>query len=159
MGYHFRFGTLVLWGIGYTFFVDFSSLGIKCGLDHNSLDVDSLPTPPLVRQAQLWMYSMMRCNVIWIWITIATTTTHLWVHTIPAIYAHMSFTIMRDTGSRNQIIPSKMLETKNDDGTNTTNRIMCVQAYWPNWYKYMPFFKLSTKKISPASEWNKQTHR
>ena len=29
-------------------FVSFLSVGIRCGLDHNSLDLDSLPTSPLV---------------------------------------------------------------------------------------------------------------
>ena len=67
--------TLVLWGIGIHFFVDFSSLSIRYGWDHKSLDMDLLPTSPLVTWAQLWMHCMMRCNVIWIWKTTTTMMT------------------------------------------------------------------------------------
>lgn len=45
----------------------------------------------------------------------------------------MSLTMMSAHGSRNQTRPSNTLDTKNDDGTNTVSRIMCVHAYCPNW--------------------------
>ena len=38
-----------------------------------------------------------------------------------------------DAGSRNQMIPSKMLDTKNELGTKTSSRIRCVHAYCRNW--------------------------
>jgi hypothetical protein len=47
----------------------------------------------------------------------------------------MSLTMMRQEGRRNQMSPSKMLDTKKEEGTNTTSRIMWVQAYCPNWYR------------------------
>jgi hypothetical protein len=62
----------------------------------------------------------------------------------------MSFTMISAHGSRNQISPSNTLDTKKDDGTNTVSRIMCVQAYWPNWYMYMPRLRDSTKEMKPG---------
>lgn len=64
----------------------------------------------------------------------------------------MSLVMMSAQGSRNQISPSKMLLTKKLLGTKMVSRIMCVHAYCPNWYRYMPFFRLSTNATKPAAQ-------
>ena len=50
----------------------------------------------------------------------------------PARYAAMSLTMTSDVGSRNQMIPSKIFDTKNELGRNTVIRIICVHANCPN---------------------------
>lgn len=51
----------------------------------------------------------------------------------PAKYAPMSLMMTMEQGSRNQMMPSKMLETKKEEGMKTNSRIKCTQAYWRNW--------------------------
>ena len=48
-----------------------------------------------------------------------------------------------------QKIPSKMLATVKEDCANTTITIMCVHAYWPNWYLYIFFFNERMNHIKP----------
>mmetsp|Transcript_36055 Transcript_36055/g.64473 ORF Transcript_36055/g.64473 Transcript_36055/m.64473 type:complete len:238 (-) Transcript_36055:462-1175(-) len=68
----------------------------------------------------------------------------------PARYAAMSLVMMSEQGRMSQMRPSKVLETKKEEGTKTVIRIMCVHAYCPNWYKYIFFFRLSTNMTKPA---------
>ncbi len=61
----------------------------------------------------------------------------------------MSLTMMSALGSRNQIRPSKTLDTKKDEGTKMMSSTMWVHAYWPNWYMYIPRFSERTKETKP----------
>ena len=40
----------------------------------------------------------------------------------------MSLAMTREQGSRNQMMPSKILDTKKDEGMKTKRRMRCVQA-------------------------------
>lgn len=53
--------------------------------------------------------------------------------------------------TRYQKIPSKMLATVNEDCVNTTIRIICVHAYWPNWYLYIFFFNVRMNHTKPTN--------
>ncbi len=63
----------------------------------------------------------------------------------------MSLTTTRKAGRMNQMMPSKMLDTKKEVGMTTTRMIMCVHAYWLNWYMYSRRLRLSTKATKPAA--------
>lgn len=48
-----------------------------------------------------------------------------------------------------QKIPSNIFATVKDDCVNTTIKIICVQAYWLNWYLYIFFFNVRMNHIKP----------
>lgn len=64
----------------------------------------------------------------------------------------MSLMMTKEHGNRNHMSPSKILLTKKLEGMKTTNRIMWVQAYCPNWYMYIRFCNLKTKVTKPAQQ-------
>ena len=69
---------------------------------------------------------------------------------LPAKYAPMSLTMTKEQGSRNQMIPSNMLETKNEDGMKTNRRMRWTHAYCRNCTNRCPLSSLNTNAISPA---------
>jgi len=56
-------------------------------------------------------------------------------------------------------MPSKMFATVKEDCAKTTNKIMWVHAYCPNWYWYIPFFKVKINHTNPATRKIKLQHK